>query len=138
MTWVPVLHLGHVAWVGLQGDALFVGDLDGPEREVDPDEPTRLLPCLERPYSVIVAELQERESELTLPPGTLVGQVPLAGIPHAAVAAGSDYWAGLALAWFDEMPRSARVDSMLKSLENAGWASQSVRHRARRLRRDLE
>ncbi len=135
MTWVPALHLGHDAWVGLLGDDVFVGDVDGPVRDVDPGEPTGLLPCLERPYSVIVAELQEREVELSLRPGTLIGRMPFAGIPHAAVAARSDYWAGLAFDWLDAMPRSERVSSTLERLENAGWASQSVRHRARRLRR---
>jgi hypothetical protein len=104
--WVRVLHLGHDAWLGLLGDGLlgdglFVGDLVGPKREVDPSEPTGLLACLERHYFVIVAELQDREFELSLLPGTLMGRVPLAGIPHAAVASRSGYWGrpGARLAW---------------------------------------
>lgn len=138
--WVPVLRVDHDAWLGLLGNTLFVGNLEGPQREIDPNEPTGLLPCLERPYSVVMAEIRDRESELSLSPGVLTRQVPLALIPQAAVSAQSNYWADLALAWLAEMPGSESVVSaleVLEVLEGASWAAQSVRHRARRIRRDL-
>jgi hypothetical protein len=133
--WVPILHLGHEAWLGLLRDDLFVGDLEGPKRQVDSAEPTGLLPCLERPFSVVLAEIRDREAELLWPPGSLIARVPLAVIPHAAVASKSNYWADLALAWLGEMPDSVVDSSALERLEKADWASQSIRHRARRMRR---
>jgi hypothetical protein len=134
--WVPILHLSHDAWLGLLGKTPFVGDLEGPKRQVDPDEPTGLLPCLERPYAVVVAELHDRESELSLSPGSLTRHVPLDAIPHAALVSRSNYWADLALAWLDEMPRTHSTMSTLENLGNADWAAQAVRHRARRIRRE--
>lgn len=135
-SWVPLLHLGDDAWLGMLGTQVFVGDLHGPKREVDPDEPIGLLPCLERPYSVIVEELREREAELSQSLGSLIGRVPLAAIPHAAVESKSNYWADLALGWLAEMPSSEVDVAALETLENADWAAQGVRQRARRLRRE--
>jgi hypothetical protein len=66
--WVPILHLGHDAWLGILGDGLYLGDLGGPKRQVDPAEPTGLLPCLEWPFSVALAEIRDREAELSWPP----------------------------------------------------------------------
>lgn len=135
-TWVPILHLGQESWLGMLGAALYVGDLHRPKREVDPHEPVGLLPCLERPYSVIVAELSDRETDMSRSPGSLTAQVPLVAIPHAAVESKSNYWAELALAWLGDMPSSEVVIATLESLENADWAAQGIRHRARRIRRE--
>jgi hypothetical protein len=133
--WVPLLELGHGAWLGLLSGTLFVGVAEGPQREVDLSEPIGLLPVLERTYSVVVGELQDREIELSMPSGSLTSSVPLVAIPIAAAQSKNNYWADLALSWLDEMPRSDQVIQALDALENAAWAGQSVRHRARRIRR---
>lgn len=134
-SWVRVLHLAHEAWLGLFNGELFVGVADGPQREIDPAEPTSLLPCLERPYSSVVAELREREHELSLPSGSLTARIPLTRIPLAAAQSKSNYWARLALAWLDEVPVSCDVVRALTAFEGASWASQDVQHKARRIRR---
>lgn len=133
--WTLVLHLGADAWVGLAGDELCVGDINKPKRRIDPADPVGLLPLLERPYDGVVEELHEREQALGLPRGSLSRRVPLATIPVAAVQAGSDYWSALALAWFAALPQSEAQTAALNELETAGWASQRVRHRARRIRK---
>ena len=59
---------------------------------------------------------------------------PFAEIIKAGLLFGSTYWAELALEWYDEMPLENRVyfRSHLIQLKDAKWASQMLRHRARK------
>jgi hypothetical protein len=132
-SWTRVIPLGEEAWLDLVGSSLFVGDAVGPKREVDPANPVGLLPCLERPRSVVLDELADRERELSLPSGFLVERVPLSGLPAAAVSTQIDYWVQLALDWLSGLPASDVDRRLLKELADATWATQRARHRARRL-----
>lgn len=133
--WTRLLHLGGDAWLGLAQETLYVGDENGPRREVDPGNPTGLLPCLERPYDVVLLELQEREVELSMTQGSLRTLVPLHAIPRAAVTSQIDYWVDLALDWIEHMPWAEVDTELLDLLEHESWPTQQARHRARRLRR---
>jgi len=133
--WTRLLHLGGDAWLGLAGGALSVGDENGPRREVDPANPTGLLPCLERPHDVVLLELRDREVELSMAPGSLSALVPLRAIPRAAVSSQIDYWVELALDWIEGMPPAEVDTDLLELLEHESWPTQRVRHRAGRLRR---
>jgi hypothetical protein len=133
--WTRILHLGGDAWLGLVGEVLFVGDHDSPKREVDRVAPTGLLPCLERPYDVVVAELREREEELALNRGTLIDLVPLDSVLAAAVDSQMDYWIQLALDWLGSMPRAESSEGLLGSISSEAWPTQRARHRARMLLR---
>jgi hypothetical protein len=114
---------------------LFVGDHDGPKRQVDVGNPTGLLPCLERPYAEVLHQLEARETELTLAPGSLSGIIPLNRIPYAAVASKLDYWVQLGLNWIEVMPPSEVEIELFDTLEHESWPTQQARHRARALRR---
>lgn len=131
--WVRVLHLGGDTWLGLVDDALFVGDHETPKREVERLNPTGLLPCLERPYDVVVAELQAREVELCLAQGSLTDLVPLDAIPAAAVNSQIDYWVQLALDWLSSMPGDAVPEEILELIQREPWPTRRARHRARNL-----
>jgi hypothetical protein len=134
-TWAVLLSLGGDAWAGLvDRSRLHVGDAAGPQREVDTTLPIGLLPCLERPYSVVLAELKDREIELGLANGSLVNLIPLRTIPDAAIETKNDYWAELALDWLEAMPQTESTRHQLMLLEESNWASQHVRHRARRIK----
>lgn len=134
-SWTRVLQLDSSSWLGLAGTELFVGDESGPKRQIDLDNLTGLLPCLERPYATLLFELGEREAELGLAPGSLVARVPLSRIARAAVASQMDYWVQLGLDWMESMPRSQVETDLLELLERESWPTQRARHRARALRR---
>lgn len=135
--WIVILHLGGESWLGMDShQELHIGDLAGPRRPLDPAQPVGLLPCLERPLSVVIAELKMREDELGLPTGTLQLLVPWRILPSVAVASQSPYWVDLAVSWFSDMAAEDRDVEVLKALETAEWAPQRVRHRARRLARE--
>lgn len=135
MVWTRILKLSDENWLGVLDDELFLGSYQAPIRRVDPVNPTGLLPCLEQPRSVVVAELQNREAELGLSTGSLGRLVPLDAIPSAAVASKMDYWVQLALDWLAETPPDEASEELLKALERASWVSQQARHRARHLQK---
>ena len=112
---------------------LFVGDAAGPKREVDPGNPVGLLPCLERPRATVLAELVDRERDLSLPSGFLAERVPLDVVPAAAVSTRLDYWVQLALDWLSDAPATDLDRGLLAGLADATWATRRARHRARKL-----
>jgi hypothetical protein len=130
-----VLHLGGTSWLGLVDDDIFVGDESSAKRRVGPDELVGLLPCLERPYAAVEAELREREQELSLPSGFLATRLRLTSIPAAAVDSRMAYWVDLALDWLEAFPEQSVDADLPVTIEQATWASQRARHRARSLRR---
>jgi hypothetical protein len=135
--WIRILQLGSESWLGLVGSILFVGDERTPKRLLEPEVPTGLLPCLERPYEVVRAELEERERELSMPVGSLTGAVPLAAIPKAALASQMDHWAALSLSWLAAFPVNDVDEDVLRAIEDSTWASQRTKHRARDIRRSM-
>ncbi|WP_416430424.1 hypothetical protein [Paenarthrobacter nicotinovorans] len=136
-SWTRILFLGQASWLGLVGDVLYVGDEQRPKRQLDLKHPVGLLPCLERPYEEVRAELEARERELSMAPGTLLSTVPLATIPATAVATQMDYWTSLAVPWLASLPASDVDDTVIIAIEEAPWASQASRHGARKLRRSM-
>jgi hypothetical protein len=132
--WTRLLRIDDHSWLGLVDAVLFVGDLDGPKRQIDPDLPIGLLPCLERPYSAVLLEIEERESALSLARGSLGEVIPLRRIPHAAMSSKVDYWVQLALDWVETMPKSEVDVEILELLEHGSWPTQRARHRAKKLR----
>ena len=137
--WLPILQLGDDRWVGVtRGGEVFVGTRSSAKRRVDPDAPTGLLALLERPLAAVKAEIDEWQSTAGSQRGIPSFLFPLDDIVLHALKSGSDYWADLALAWVQEMPASPTLLVALDGLAVARWASQSVRHRARRLRRALD
>lgn len=136
--WQPVLQLGGDHWVGLlNDDELFVGDHEHAMRQVEPAAPTGLLPLLERPLAVVAAEVDEWEVKHRRERGFLARRVPFESLVRHALASGSDYWAGLALEWVPVLPQPVNVATDLSVLESATWAPQGLRHRARKVRREL-
>lgn len=136
--WHPVLQISSDAWLGFKGQdrsSLWIGDFRQERREVQPANPTGLLSLLERPYSVILAEIEFAESNAAPNSLSILSRL----IPHAVVAAAlrskSDYWVSLALAWLDDVGATESLRNQVASIEGARWASQSTRHAARRLRR---
>lgn len=134
-SWTRILKLGQHSWLGLVGDVLYIGDDTRPKRQLDLENPIGLLPCLERPYEEVRAELEARELELSMVPGTLLSTVPLATIPATAVATQMNYWTSLSVPWLASLPASDVDDNVIMAIEEAPWASQASRHGVRRLRR---
>ena len=58
VTWLRILRLDSGSWLGLVGTSLYIGDELAPKRRLDAEVPTGLLPCLERSYEDVTAELQ--------------------------------------------------------------------------------
>jgi hypothetical protein len=131
-----VLHVEGDAWLGVVDEATWwMGKLGGPQREIDLSNPIGLLPCLERPYSVVAADLEAKADELSGAGFSLPDGLSLAAIPRTAAAGQQTYWAELALAWLADMPPSEDSLGVLRTLEDADWATQAIRHQARRIRR---
>ncbi len=134
--WLPMLHLGGDSWAGVvEPEEVFVGSHESPVRRVDWNTPTGLLPLLERPLAVVRAEIDDwRESHgAVLGPSAQI--IPLDAVVVHALTSGSEYWAGLAVEWADAMPEAHGITEALDALAVARWASQPLRHRARRIRR---
>lgn len=134
-SWTRILRLGQHSWLGLVGDVLYIGDETRPKRQLDLEIPIGLLPCLERPYEEVRAELGACERELSMLSGPLLSAVPLAAIPRTAVATQMDYWTSLSVPWLASLPASEVDDNVIIAIEEASWAGQASRHAARRLRR---
>lgn len=131
--WIRILRMEKNVWLGLSGEKLAVGDRLGPKREVDSTNPIGLLPCLERSYGEVLADLRAREIELEMAQGEIFNLVPLDAIPSTAVASKIDYWIQLALNWLDQMPDSSAVRELLRVIYNESSATQRARHRAKRM-----
>jgi hypothetical protein len=115
------------AWVIRRADGALV-DIEA--------EPIAGLILLERTPEQVVADLAavnlRSDSADTL---GFLEDFPLA--PIVRLAAISDYWAALALAWAERAPSSPALADAVVEIEEAGRVSQRNRHRARSLRRQL-
>lgn len=134
--WTPFVVLDANAWLGLFDSSLFVGTEAEPQRALDMDDPIGMLPLLARPAPEVKAEIAASEERLGLVSGELAARVPISRLLHTAVAAKSDYWTGLALAWVESRAIPATPNA-LEAIARATWASQKTRHHARALRKAI-
>jgi hypothetical protein len=68
----------------------------------------------------------------------LAARLQLTSIPSAAIDSRMPYWVDRALDWLEVFPQEAVDTAQLATIEQATWASQRARHRARSLRRRTE
>lgn len=92
----------------------------------------RALILLETPFPEIIDGIQKCTS---LSPASF----PAFDIVCAALQHQSDYWAKLALAWVPYLQLSEKKDLLetLNSLQSSRWASQKLRHTARKVAREI-
>lgn len=130
--WVVYLRVSPSVWLGSQGDALFIGDVRSPRREVDLANPIGLLPLLERSFDKARSELRARAGELGLPADELLSRVPLCAVPRVAIESQMDYWVGRALRWLRQPEFTGVARPLLEVVVGSSWASQATRQEALR------
>jgi hypothetical protein len=91
-----------------------------------------VLPLLEREPHRLLDELRQALDRAGLPV-ELAGSFPLETCIVAGLESGMPYWADLALDWIAALGVTAALAAPLEASTRAVWASQAIRHRARRL-----
>lgn len=132
--WIPLIEVGAGGWIGVTRDGAWMVGAAG--RCVALRTGVPLLPLLEESVEAVDARLRNALTGAGLPPEVADG-FPWSLAVEAGLGGGSSYWAERALAWLDAIPPTASTATLLRSVAEATWATQSVRHRARRTLRVL-
>jgi hypothetical protein len=93
-----------------------------------------VLPLLERPISQVKKEIHHSVGTEKLAK-SVETVFPFVSIIKAGLEKRSEYWAELALGWFEELSglEQQQLTDALKEVSRAKWASQKLRHRVMRL-----
>lgn len=94
--------------------------------------PVPLLPCLERPQAEVASSLVAGLEAAGLSQ-EISEYFPFERIVLCGLNIGLDSWAALSLQWLETMPPSKKLADALSVVTNSKWASQKVRHAAKRL-----
>lgn len=122
---------GSFGWALLRESLLSLYPLDG-------EGSIGVLPILESPLEDVEARARNRAGDFLRTPADAVTFIPVKQICLVALAAGSEYWIGLALSWL-EYAEPIGVDvAKLRELSRSRHLSQNTRHRLLRLAARLD
>ena len=136
--WYPILQFATFTTseftMGLQKDCIWVLEAKNGLYVLDnPDKFWRLVSLLEQPPNEIKKRIKAFFDNLNVAinPDDFF---PFIEIIQAGFQFGSKYWAELAFNWYDEILPEKKVyfKEMLEKIEHAKWASQKLRHRAKK------
>ncbi|MET9492806.1 hypothetical protein [Nocardia sp. NPDC006630] len=129
--WIPFFRFKSDIWLGLVGDMLYVGTLDGPLKSIEPDNSVALLPLLEFGYSEVVSAVSAREDELGWPKNSIMSNIRPILLLQAAISMESVYWTELALKWVDPLSVTEQERAILIDLQQCDWATQAIKHKVK-------
>jgi hypothetical protein len=133
--WTPLLEISRAThtWLGLGGPARSTWQVarssEGSGTSLAGASWVAAWPLLERDVDATAEELQRRTTALGAP------EFPWVDVVVSAMRSGMDYWAELGMARAEVLPRDPAIQAAAEELQTARWASQHVRHRARKLSR---
>lgn len=139
--WFPLISFGeHKTTIGLSTDAQWViNEKQGIRILDEPWKYLRLLVLLEQAKNTVHDSLKEALVNYNIFVD-LEDVFPFFEIVKIGFEQKSDYWVELALNWFVELSlnkQSELLDSLFE-IVNARWASQKLRHRVRKIIRNIE
>ncbi|KJD46800.1 hypothetical protein [Paenibacillus terrae] len=141
LRWIPIISYGeHQTIIGLSRDAKWVIKEKEGLRILDETwKFLRLLVLLEQPRKKLVESLEEALGNYEIIVN--VDEIfPFVEIVKIGFEQKSDYWVELALNWFAELPlikQKLLLESLI-DIVNARWASQMLRHRAKKILRNIQ
>ena len=97
----------------------------------EPKSYIRVMFLLETPINIIIEKIIDI-FKLSYLNSEVYDVFPFVYVIQAGLEQGSEYWAELALEWYDEVPSEKREilrDSFIK-ITKAKWSSQKLKHRA--------
>ncbi|WP_334075547.1 MULTISPECIES: hypothetical protein [Paenibacillus] len=141
VNWFPLMSFGeHKTVIGLSTDAHWViNDKQGIRILDESWKFLRLLVLLEQPSNTVHNSLKEALASYNIIVN-VEDVFPFIEVVKIGFEQKSDYWVELALNWFEELSsiqQSEPLDSLYK-IVNAHWASQKLRHRVRKMIRNIE
>lgn len=133
--WLPVLRCGETHRnMGLNEEGTWVLEENSGLRILNETRSfMRVVVLLEQPWYKVREEIKDVFSKLKIDID-IDSVFPLADVIRAGFEFGSDYWAKLAFKWYEELPTGDKVllKASLLTLSDAKWASQKLRHKAKR------
>ncbi|WP_162958850.1 hypothetical protein [Nocardia yunnanensis] len=130
--WIPVIRYQSGLWLGVSDGELHIGTEHEPTKPIDHANLVGLLPLLELDRDQVMSTIGRKEREAGLAVGTISDLISLKSILRTAISMRSEYWTELALDWVEILPNDQELSDALTGLVTANWASQKVRHRAKR------
>jgi hypothetical protein len=129
--WLSVFELTQDRKVGVSRDGYWVLQSRNTLVALHTQSVLRdLLLCLENPIKEIKDKLIQGLRFRSIP-AELLDSFPFEKIIHTGFASESDYWAGLALNWLDEVNPTDVIKDDLLEVVDSKWASQRNRQRAK-------
>lgn len=139
--WFPLMSFGeHKTAIGLSTDAQWVINENQGIRILDePWKYLRLLILLEQQRKTVHNSLKEALANYKIFVN-LEDIFPFSEIVKIGFEQKSDYWLELALNWFEDLSLIKQNELLyyLSEIVNARWASQKLRHRVRKIVRNIE
>lgn len=139
--WIPlILCREHCTIIGISMDAEWVVEEKAGLRILDETwKFLRVMVLLEQPKSEIYDSLTKafKDYQIFIDVHDIF---PFVEIVKVGFEQKSDYWAELALNWFTHLPRMEQEELLdsLKTILEARWASQDLRHRIKKELRKIE
>lgn len=129
--WLPILEVTGGVFIGLSATHAW---LVGSSRGVMLVEaaPAATLPLLELTPDVVRARIGDALETAQLGRDAAAA-FPLPACVVAGLASRSSWWAAKALGWAEALPPTDAIVAAARETATAPWASQAVRHRARRV-----
>lgn len=133
--WLPVLRCGETYRnMGLIEGGIWVVEESSGLRILDETRSfMRVIILLEQPMDKVRDELTDFFSRLKVDVD-VDAVFPLVDVIRAGFEFGSEYWAELAFKWYEKLPSEDKVllKGSLLTISDAKWASQKLRHKAKK------
>ncbi|QSQ12258.1 hypothetical protein [Myxococcus landrumensis] len=136
MEWLPVLRFGNDAQLGVRDDGEWVVEKGGALFDLRPSKYVPALPLLQMERGAVMDEVR-RKTESSGVAGRSMGAFPVARLLETALRSQMDFWAARAIEWIEPADVDADLLDALQQIQQARWASQFVRGRARKVIRAL-
>ncbi|WP_147446647.1 hypothetical protein [Corallococcus sp. CA047B] len=132
LEWLPVVEIGERDWLGVRRSGEWVLDREGQLVSVESLSFVPALPLLQRERELFELEVQRRLGAVGIGDTSRYG-FPVPRLLEQALLGGMEFWADLALKWLESADVDERLLKALVSLQDARWASQRTRQRARQV-----
>lgn len=130
--WLPILEVTGGVFIGLSAAHAWVVGTSRGVTLLEAAPAAALLPLLELTPDVVRARIGDALDTAQLGRDAAAA-FPLPACVVAGLASRSTWWAAKALAWAEALPPTDAIAAAARATATAGWASQAVRHRARRV-----
>ncbi|MFF1407854.1 hypothetical protein [Streptomyces sp. NPDC058294] len=135
VAWLPLVKISATdIWLGIDREGVWtLGRLEGAVESSRESMPSSWVTILDGDENALRTALDSAAERFRISSAILQGMVPIDAVLTMAIKSRSSHWVERAVHWMSERDISREHLELLQDLTTADWASQRIRHIARRL-----